>query len=459
MKKILVLLIIFVFSSKTGIWGQNSSLPPSYDPRPLGLTTPVRGQGFSGPCALFAVIASAEHLIRKQTGRELLLSAEHLIFSLDFTYSHSLWTSAGVSPGVARTFMAGGYGLVYEQDFPYRGTRGLPLPANFQTVQRHLRMTGTAIVPGGLENHEAQKSAIMQYGGIVAHLAGTDSYNNTAGNRRPIISWYLSTNPGSSQGDHFVLLVGWDDNYSRSNFGTTPRGDGAWLIKDPNGPNVGDNGYRWLSYYDAPLLARANHSFFTGFKFLNPNEIIHSYGNGVTAQYGFGYYSHQTMFVANVFKISEQEAENYQINEVLFVGRDNYRYTIFLEQINTNGTLPNNTSLPSFQTINTWAQNRAYATIQTPVTTTANGQWRSVELDKPFIPQAGYYAVIIKAQNLTTERHGASFDQEINQGSYMVTINPGESFRMRQGIVWEDLTNLNTPRGNYAINTVLQRRN
>jgi len=430
-----------------------------YDPRPLGLTTPVRGQGFSGPCALFAVMAGAEHLIKIQTGTELLFSVEHLIFSLDFAYSLDLWTAANASPGVARTFMAGGYGIVYEQDFPYRGTRGLPLPDNFNSVQRHLRMTGTAIVPGGLENQEAQKNIIKQYGGIVAHLAGTAAYNNAAGSKNPIVSWYLPTNPSSSD-NHFVLLVGWDDNYSKNNFGNIPEGDGAWLVKDPNGPNVGDNGYRWLSYYDAPLLARSNHSYFTGFKFLTPNEKIHSHGSNVTAQYGFGYYSHQTMFVANVFNFNEQEVSNYQINEVLFAARDNYKYTIFLEQINVDGTLPTNEALPSFQIINGWGEERANAFVQTPITTTANGQWRSVELNKPFIPQNGYYAVIIKAQNLTTEREGASFDLGINQDSYNVSINSGESFRIRQSISWQDLTEIeNYTRGNYAINTVLKKIN
>ena len=431
-----------------------------YDPRALGLTTPVRGQGFEGPCALFAAVAAAEHLILLQSGISFQISHEHLMFSIDFAYDLELWTAAGVSAGVVRSFMVGGYGVVSEQDFPYRGTRGLPLPDNFHTVQRHLRMTGTGSVPGGLENHEAQKNAIKQYGGIVAHLAGTASYNNAAGSARPIVSWYLPNDPSS--GSHFVLLVGWDDNYSKNNFGTPPVGDGAWLIKDPNGPNAGDGGYRWLSYYDAPLLTRANHAFFTSFKFLTPDEKIHSHGSNVTAQYGMGYYAHQTMYVANVFKINAQEANDYQINEVLFSGRDNYKYTIFLTQINTDETLPNIDSLPSFQTINEWEQeDRANVTIPTPITSNINGNWRSLELDKPFYPQAGYYAVIIKAQNLTSERQGANFDLGINQGSsYIVTINPGESFRMRQGQPWQDLitTSGGDSRGNYAINTVLQRK-
>ena len=125
-------------------------------------------------------------------------------------------------------------------------------------------MTGTGFVQGGIENHAAQKKAIKQYGGIVASVAGTSAYNDAAGSRKPIVSWYLPANPGSG---HFVTLVGWDDNY---------------------------------------------------------------------------------------------------------------KYTIFLEQINTDGTLPNSASLPSFQIINEWGQERIYAAIQTPIESDTNGHWRSI---------------------------------------------------------------------------------
>lgn len=94
-------------------------------------------------------------------------------------------------------------------------------------------------------------------------------------------------NPGISGSNHAVLIVGYDDNYPKENFGNPaddkrplPEGDGAWLVKNSWGseeevfPNVdeGDRGllegqdkppytatsdvntgYFWLSYYDRTI--------------------------------------------------------------------------------------------------------------------------------------------------------------------------------------------------------------
>ena len=49
---------------------------------------------------------------------------------------------------------------------------------------------------------------------------------------------------------HSVMIVGWDDNYSKSHFIVEPPGNGAWLVKNSWGIFSGDLGYYWLSYYD-----------------------------------------------------------------------------------------------------------------------------------------------------------------------------------------------------------------
>lgn len=65
-------------------------------------------------------------------------------------------------------------------------------------------------------------------------------------------AWYVDKDLSKKNQfvNHAVLIVGWDDNYSKDNFIKTPAHDGAWLIKNSWGPFMGDDGYYWLSYDD-----------------------------------------------------------------------------------------------------------------------------------------------------------------------------------------------------------------
>lgn len=70
---------------------------------------------------------------------------------------------------------------------------------------------------------------------------------------------YYQKRHGTGDADHAVLLVGWDDNYSRENFQKScqPKSDGAWLVRNSWGADDVGGGYFWLSYEEASLCEAA----------------------------------------------------------------------------------------------------------------------------------------------------------------------------------------------------------
>ena len=92
-------------------------------------------------------------------------------------------------------------------------------------------------------NTEKIKEYIMSYGGVFTSATSDNQWHNYKGG--------IYHKARSQQQNHAVLIIGWDDNYSRNNFiYEKPENDGAWLVLNSWGSNWGNNGTAWVSYED-----------------------------------------------------------------------------------------------------------------------------------------------------------------------------------------------------------------
>ena len=213
----------------------NSTIPSSYDLRDYGFVTPIKNQGSDGNCWAFAAIGALESCILKAAGVEYDLSEENMknLMALYSDYGWNYSTNKGGTNSMVLGYFSSWMGPVNDSDDRYIiNTYLSPLMKSLMHVQNIIFLSRS-----NYTDNDAIKQAILNYGAVYTTLYATGVKNQ-----------YYS---GTSNPDHSVVIVGWDDNYSKSNFGgNQPPGNGAWICKNSWGTNWGYNGYFYVSYYD-----------------------------------------------------------------------------------------------------------------------------------------------------------------------------------------------------------------
>lgn len=265
-----------------------NALPAKYDLRERERMSAIRNQGKYGTCWAFGALTAMESALLPEDSYQF--SVDHMSMSNSFHMSQ--FDGGDYTMGMA--YLAAWQGPVYEADDPYGDGETVNdlLPVKHVQEMRILATKDIAAV----------KEAVFQYGGVQTSLYS--SLSNGQGSSR----FYNSkTNSycyiGTEKPNHEVVIIGWDDNYSKDNFSVPLEGDGAFICQNSWGEDFGEDGVFYVSYYDTNITT--HNVVYT--RIDEVDNYDHIYQSDLCGWVGKIGYDKESMYGANVFTAASDE--------------------------------------------------------------------------------------------------------------------------------------------------------
>jgi len=371
-------------------------LPYAYDYRKNGRVQRVKNQGTLGTCWSFASLQALETSLMPEEVFDF--SEDHMTLNNSF----SLTQNDGGEYTMSMAYLLAWQGPVLEEDDPYGdgySPEGLSPVKHVQEIQ---------ILPS--KDYEQIKRAVYLYGGVQSSLyTSLKNYKSRSVFYNRVNNAYCYI--GTEKPNHDVVIIGWDDNYSRDNFNMDLEGDGAFICMNSWGSDFGDDGYFYVSYYDTNI--GIHNILYTGVEPTdNYDRIYQSDLCGWIGQLGYG---EETAYFANVYTAAADES---LAAAGFYATGPETSYEVYLAT--------DVDSSRDFSKKHLVA--RGHAT---------NAGYYTVPLDKPEKLKAGTrFAVIVK---ITTPGsiHPIAIEYDAGEGKANVVLEDGEGYISLHGTEWE----------------------
>jgi len=294
--------------------------PSSYDLRSYSRVTPIRDQDPWGTCWAFSSMASVEsNYLTKYAGSTSAVNYSEMNLANKHGFVYGL--NDGGHYFMSMAYFSRFNGPVNESDDPYKDPWTSPAvqPSTKAFVENvkilfSKATTSAATIDSATMN--VIKGKIMEDGVVTVSYYSSSDYYSTKSNPK---TFYCDQTLGTN---HAVSIVGWDDNFSKSNFKITPEGNGAFLVRNSWGSSWGDSGYFWISYYDKTINKIAS---FEMDKDTSKYDgiYLHDFGGLVSA------YSKTYKYARSVFTISK-DVYLKAIGAFCYVGGAKYKAIVYV---------------------------------------------------------------------------------------------------------------------------------
>lgn len=375
---------------------ERGELPRSYDLRGNGRSATIKDQGNDATCWAQASLTALESSLLPEEKKRY--SVEHMVSENAFLVESSL---------------GGEYTMAVAYLLSWMG------PVENKTVDKHVQEVHFF----DQDDMDDIKWAIYQNGGvstsIYANISTSNLTKSSYYNRKKNAYCYQ----GEEEPNHDVVIIGWNDNYSKENFVGDVPGDGAFICQNSWGATFGEQGVFYVSYYDTNVGNQAV-SYVKIEDTDNYDVIYQSDLCGWVGQVGFG---KEKIHGANVFTAKE-EAE---ISGAGFYALDeNTQYQLyFVPEYKNESSLANRIEVAS-------------GTLE------AAGYY-TVSFDKPYrIKEGQRFAVVLALQTPGLE-HPLAIEYQSNEWTANVDISDGEGYISNNGLDWDRVEE--TAKGNLCL--------
>ena len=276
------------FADKAKAEETQSKLPVRWYAGDYGKKPAVRSQGEYGTCWALTAAAALETALLPE--EDVLFSADHMALNNAFEVP----LDDGGDYYMTMAYLSSWQGPVTEIEDPYGDEYSPPRlsPAVHVQEMQILQNPDT----------EEIKEAVRVYGAVQASLymdRSTASEESTYYKEETFGYYY----PDEQTASHDILILGWDDTFSRDYFSQIPPGDGAFICQNSWGTEFGEDGIFYVSYWDANIRKKA----LVYSKVEAADNYSDIYQTDACGWQGVQGYAQETCWFANVYTAESDE--------------------------------------------------------------------------------------------------------------------------------------------------------